>query len=307
MKPGHSPPGNAATEPYSCLFGRGLARSIDRNDPGTKVVWLQNETDDNDAAAMTKQSVRLTAIPGIPLVKPGDDLAAQLINALEEAAIEPCDDDIVVVAQKIVSKAEDRYVDLEDIEPSKRARDLAEATDKDPRLVEAVLSESDEVVRYKPGVLIVAHRLGVVLANAGIDASNLDPSIEGERVLLLPIDPDASAQRIKQRLDEHFAVKLGVIVSDSVGRAWRNGTVGIALGVAGLPSLQDLIGRADLRGRPLQVTQTGFADELASAASLLMGQADERLPAVIISGVVWDGPAANTRALLRPKEEDLFR
>ena len=256
---------------------------------------------------MTKQSARLTAIPGIPLVKPGDNLARQLIKALEEARIEPCDDDVIVIAQKVVSKAENRYVNLEDIEPSKRARDLAEATDKDPRLIEVILSESEEVVRYKLGVLIVAHRLGIVLANAGIDASNLDPDTEGELVLLLPVDPDASAHHLKERLDKHFAVNLGVIISDSVGRAWRNGTVGIALGAAGLPSLQDFIGRSDLRGRALQVTQTGFADELASAASLLMGQADEQLPAVIISGLAWDAPNANARALIRPKKEDLFR
>ncbi len=256
---------------------------------------------------MSKHSVNLTAIPAIPLVKPGDDLAALLIEALDGAAIVPGDHDIVVVAQKIVSKAEDRYVDLAEVSPSERARSLAKAVDKDPRLVEVILSESEDVVRYKPGVLVVAHRLGLVLANAGIDVSNLDPKPGGERVLRLPDDPDASAAALKARLDARYAIDLGIVISDSVGRAWRNGTVGIALGTAGLPALLDLVGRADLYGRPLQVTQTGFADELASAASLLMGQANEGLPAVIINGLAWDAPEVSARALQRPKDQDLFR
>ena len=256
---------------------------------------------------MSKHSVNLTAIPVIPLVKPGDDLAALLIEALDGAAIVPGDHDIVVVAQKIVSKAEDRYVDLAGVSPSERARSLAKAVDKDPRLVEVILSESEDVVRYKPGVLVVAHRLGLVLANAGIDVSNLDPKPGGERVLRLPDDPDASAAALKARLDTRYAIDLGIVISDSVGRAWRNGTVGIALGTAGLPALLDLVGRADLYGRPLQVTQTGFADELASAASLLMGQANEGLPAVIINGLAWDAPEVSARALQRPKDQDLFR
>ncbi len=256
---------------------------------------------------MSKHSVNLTAIPAIPLVRAGDDLAALLIEALDGAAIVPGDHDIVVVAQKIVSKAEDRYVDLADVSPSERARSLAKAVDKDPRLVEVILSESEDVVRYKPGVLVVAHRLGLVLANAGIDVSNLDPKPGGERVLRLPDDPDASAAALKARLDARYAIDLGVVISDSVGRAWRNGTVGIALGTAGLPALLDLVGRADLHGRPLQVTQTGFADELASAASLLMGQANEGLPAVIINGLAWDAPEVSARALQRPKDQDLFR
>ncbi len=256
---------------------------------------------------MSKHSVNLTAIPVIPLVRAGDDLAALLIEALDGAAIVPGDHDIVVVAQKIVSKAEDRYVDLADVSPSERARSLAKAVDKDPRLVEVILSESEDVVRYKPGVLVVAHRLGIVLANAGIDVSNLDPKPGGERVLRLPDDPDASAAALKARLDARYAIDLGVVISDSVGRAWRNGTVGIALGTAGLPALLDLVGRADLYGRPLQVTQTGFADELASAASLLMGQANEGLPAVIINGLAWDAPEVSARALQRPKDQDLFR
>lgn len=256
---------------------------------------------------MSERSVKLTAIPDMPLVKPGDDLAALLIRALERAGMTPATQDILVVAQKIVSKAEDRYVDLAQVVPSARARSLGCAVDKDPRLVELILAESEEVVSHRPGVLVVAHRLGVVLANAGIDQSNLDPDGEGEQVLLLPVDPDASAAALRAGLQRRYAVDLAVIISDSVGRPWRIGTVGIALGAAGLPAVRDLIGRADLRGRPLQVTQTGFGDELASAASLLMGQADEGLPAVLISGLAWRAPHATARALQRPKEQDMFR
>ena len=251
--------------------------------------------------------IKLTAIPDIPLVKPDDDLAGILIKTLDQTGIEPGKQDVLVVAQKIVSKAEGRYVNLGAISPSERALSLAHAVDKDPRLVEVILSESDEVVRYKPGVLIVAHRLGLVLANAGIDRSNLDPELEGEQVLLLPEDPDASAATLKARLDVHYGAEFGVVISDSVGRAWRNGTVGTALGSAGLPALYNLIGQLDLCGRPLEVTQTGFADELASAASLLMGQADESLPAVLVHGLTWKSPELSAKSLQRSKEEDLFR
>ncbi|MCH8926614.1 MAG: coenzyme F420-0:L-glutamate ligase, partial [Proteobacteria bacterium] len=188
------------------------------------------------------------------------------------------------------------------------ARDLARAVDKDPRLVEVILSESEAVVAHKPGVLVVAHRLGLVLANAGIDRSNVGTREGGEeRVLLLPEDPDASAAALKARLDAHFKTELAVIVSDSLGRAWRNGVTGIALGAAGLPALRDMIGRKDLFGRTLDVTQTGFADDIAAAASLVMGQADEGLPAVLLRGLAWHEPPSDARALLRPKDEDLFR
>ena len=258
-------------------------------------------------ATMPNSELNLSAVPGIPLVKPGDDLAAILIGALDEARFEPGEQDILVVAQKIVSKAEGRYVDLVTVTPSERASNLAKDVDKDPRLVEVILSESDEVVGCKPGVLVVAHHSGVVLANAGIDRSNLDADTEGERALLLPENSDASAAGLKLRLDEHYGTELGVVISDSVGRAWRNGTVGIALGTAGVPALRDFIGQRDLFGRPLEVTQTGFADELASAASLLMGQADEGLPAVLIRGLTWNSPALAAKSLQRPKEQDLFR
>jgi coenzyme F420-0:L-glutamate ligase/coenzyme F420-1:gamma-L-glutamate ligase len=256
---------------------------------------------------MTAAPVTLTAVPGIPRIGHRDDLADILGAALAAAAMAPISGDVLVVAQKIVSKAEGRIVDLNAVTPSARARELAQEVDKDPRLVELILRESSEVVARKPGVLVVAHKLGFVLANAGIDRSNVAPEPHSEPVLLLPLDPDASAAALKARLDAHFGVALGVVVSDSVGRAWRNGITGIALGAAGLPALRDLIGRTDMFGRRLEVTQTGFADEIAAAASLLMGQADEGLPAVLVRGLSWREPAVPATALLRPKEEDLFR
>ena len=256
---------------------------------------------------MSAPALTLTAIPDLPPVEPGDDLAAILIDGLARAGIAPAARDVLVVAQKVVSKAENRYRDLGAVTPSDRARDLARAVDKDPRLVEVILSESEEVVAHKPGVLVVAHRLGFVLANAGVDRSNVSSEAGAERVLLLPEDPDASAAALKARLDAHFKTELAVIVSDSLGRAWRNGVTGIALGAAGLPALRDMIGRKDLFGRTLDVTQTGFADDIAAAASLLMGQADEGLPAVLLRGLAWHEPPSNARALLRPKDEDLFR
>ena len=268
---------------------------------------------------MTVAPVTLTAVPDFPLVGAQDDLADVLIAALARAGMTPAARDILVVAQKIVSKAEGRIVDLNDVTPSARARDLAREVDKDPCLVELILSESSEVVAHKPGVLVVAHKLGFVMANAGIDRSNVAPASNPEAdsganpepdtdlVLLLPVDSDASAAALKARLDAHFGVALAVVVSDSVGRAWRNGITGIALGAAGLPALCDLVGRSDLFGRRLEVTQTGFADEVAAAASLLMGQADEGLPAVLVRGLTWQGPESDATALLRPKDRDLFR
>ncbi len=256
---------------------------------------------------MTDSPVTLAAVPDFPLVTPRDDLADILISALTAAGMIPAPGDVLVVAQKIVSKAEGRIVDLNAVTPSAKARELAEEVGKDPRLVELILVESSEVVAHKPGVLVVAHKLGFVLANAGIDRSNVAPEPDSELVLLLPVDPNASAAALKLRLDGHFGVALGVVVSDSVGRAWRNGITGIALGAAGLPALRDLIGRNDLFGRPLEVTQTGFADEIAAAASLLMGQADEGLPAVLVRGLIWYEPDNDATALLRPKDQDLFR
>ena len=234
-------------------------------------------------------AVTLTPVPRFPMVQPGDDLAALLIAACEQGALAPADGDVVVVAQKIVSKAEGRYVDLAQVRPSAHAEDLAAQVDKDPRLVEVILGESRRVVRHRPGVLIVEHRLGFIMANAGVDRSNVDPALGTEPVLLLPRDPDASAAHLRDRLGAHFRSQPAVIVTDSWGRAWRRGTVGIALGAAGLPALMDLRGRSDLFGHELRVTETGFADEIASAASLIMGQADEAQPVVLVRGLVLDG------------------
>jgi coenzyme F420-0:L-glutamate ligase / coenzyme F420-1:gamma-L-glutamate ligase len=252
-------------------------------------------------------TVTLTPIPDIPLVRPGNDLAGLLIRACEQAALAPADGDVLVIAQKIVSKAEGRYVDLAKVTPSPRARRLAAEVHKDARLVEVILQESRAVVRHRPGVLIVEHRLGFIMANAGVDRSNVDPAMGVEPVLLLPHDPDTSAARLRERLVEHFGRPLGVIISDSWGRAWRRGTIGIALGVAGTPALMDLRGRPDLFGHPLRVTQNGFADEIASAASLLMGQANEARPAVLVRGLSWSGAPSPAAALIRATEEDLFR
>jgi coenzyme F420-0:L-glutamate ligase / coenzyme F420-1:gamma-L-glutamate ligase len=251
--------------------------------------------------------VTLTPIPGIPLVRPRDDLAELLILACERQEISPEEGDVLVLAQKVVSKAEARYIDLATVVPSAQAQSLAAEVEKDPRLVEVILGESRRVVRRRPGILIVEHRLGFVMANAGVDRSNVDPEAGAEPVLLLPRDPDGSAATLLARLSAHFGKPFAVIISDSWGRAWRRGTVGVALGAAGLPAVMDLRGRPDLFGHELRVTETGFADEIASAASLLMGQAAEATPAVLVSGLSWSAPSMPASALLRPPEEDLFR
>jgi coenzyme F420-0:L-glutamate ligase/coenzyme F420-1:gamma-L-glutamate ligase len=257
---------------------------------------------------MAASSVTLLALPGIPLIERGDDLGAILIDAIEAAAIEPRDRDVLVVAQKIVSKAEGNYVELGAVTPSPRARAIAAAVGKDARLVELVLAESDAIIRQAPDVLIVSHRLGFVMANAGIDQSNIEHGEGPGRVLLLPRDPDGFCRNLKARLDKHFGVGLGIIVNDSFGRAWRNGVVGVALGAAGLPALIDMAGEPDIFGRALRVTQIGFADEIAAAASLMMGQAAARWPAILLRGLDWDArPELAASALIRPKERDLFR
>jgi coenzyme F420-0:L-glutamate ligase / coenzyme F420-1:gamma-L-glutamate ligase len=252
-------------------------------------------------------AITLTPIPDIPLVRPGDDLAALIIAACERSALAPVDGDVVVVAQKVVSKAEGRYVDLAAVRPSARAQELAAQVSKEARLVEVILQESQRVVRHRPGVLIVEHRLGFVMANAGVDHSNVDPQMGAEPVLLLPRDPDTSAAALRDRLAAHFHKQLAVVITDSFGRAWRRGTVGVALGAAGLPSLLDLRGKPDLFGHALRVTQTGFADEIAGAASLVMGQADEARPVVLLRGLAWAGADAPAATLIRAADEDLFR
>src|SRR5215469_3485616 len=255
---------------------------------------------------MPSSKLVLTPLTGVKLVEPGDDLGQIAVSALAANRLMPQNGDVLVVAQKIVSKAEGRYVDVTTVEPSERAIALGAEVDKDPRFVEVVLSESKRVVRNRPGLLIVEHRLGFVMANAGIDHSNL-PTQERERVLLLPEDPDGSARALRKQLVRAFGTDIAVIICDSFGRPWRKGTVGIALGAAGLPALIDLRGRPDLFGRELLVTETGFADEVAAAAGLVMGQADEAVPMVLVRGLAWSAPEVPAAALIRPAEHDLFR
>jgi coenzyme F420-0:L-glutamate ligase/coenzyme F420-1:gamma-L-glutamate ligase len=253
------------------------------------------------------RDVKLAALAGIKLVEPGDDLGAIAVAAFAANGLTPADDDVLVVAQKIVSKAEGRYVDIAAVRPSAAAKALAAEVDKDPRFVEVVLSESRRVVRRRPGLLIVEHRLGFVMANAGVDHSNVPAEGAAERVLLLPLDPDGSARALREALGAAFGRRLAVIISDSFGRAWRKGTVGVALGAAGLPALVDLRGCPDLFGRQLQVTETGFADEIAAAAGLLMGQANEGVPMVLVRGLSWSAPEVPAAHLVRPAAHDLFR
>ena len=258
------------------------------------------------ATAQRATELRLLALPGIPLVGQGDDLVALILQALAACGESLRDGDVLVIAQKIVSKVEGRIVDLASVQPSARALALADETGKDPRLVELILAESDEVVRHGPGVIVVAHRLGFVMANAGIDQSNVRLE-HGEAALLLPRDPDASCASLRAEFRTRAGADVGVVINDSHGRAWRNGTVGVALGVAGLPALLDLRGRPDLYERTLRVTEVGLADELASAGSLLMGQGDERRPVVLARGVPYSRREASAQELVRPRERDLFR
>ncbi len=253
------------------------------------------------------RELTLVALPGIPEIARGADLAGLLLSAVKRAGRTLESGDVMVVAQKIVSKAEGRAVRLAGITPSARALELAGVVGKDPRLVELMLRESREVMRARPGVLIVEHRLGFVLASAGIDQSNVAVPRGEEIVLLLPENPDASARRIQQDLFAGCGVEPGVIINDSFGRAWRNGVTGVAIGVAGVPALVDLRGHPDREGRPLRVTQVAAADELAAAASLIMGQSDEGYPAVLARGFPYARRASSSNELIRPHAEDLFR
>ena len=253
------------------------------------------------------QTLTLTAPQDFPLVHPGDDVARLVCDSLTASEFDLAAGDVVVVAQKIVSKAEDRYVRLADIAASAAAEELAAKVDKDPRLVELILRESKEVVRYRPGVLIVEHRLGIVHANAGIDRSNLPDWDSDPKVLLLPEDPDRSAAQIHAELQARCDGPIAVIINDSAGRAWRVGTTGMAIGTAGLDPLRNHVGDPDLYGRELEVTEIATADELASAASILMGQAAEGCPVVIVRGADWTQSDEGSAALLRSRQTDLFR
>jgi coenzyme F420-0:L-glutamate ligase/coenzyme F420-1:gamma-L-glutamate ligase len=256
---------------------------------------------------VVRQRVQMTALPGFPMVEPGDDLAALIVAGLDRAQETLRDGDVLVLAQKIVSKSENRYAYLNDVTPSSDAHELAEYVDKDPRLVELILRESVEVLRTRKGAIIVEHRNGYVHANAGIDQSNIQSQSDNPRVLLLPENPDASAAQLRARLRELTGAAVAIIINDSAGRAWRNGVIGFALGTAGLVPLENRIGTRDLFGRALEITEVAVADEIAAAASLMMGQAAEGSPVVLIRGADVSPSEAGSGALIRAREQDLFR
>lgn len=247
----------------------------------------------------------VVGVEGLPEIEEGAPLARLIVDAIDRGGLWLEDGDVLVIAQKIVSKAEGRFARLSDVTPSPRALELAAKTNKDPRLVELMLRESREVLRAKTNVLIVEHRLGFVMASAGLDQSNVPHA--DDCVLLLPEDPDASAQRLRSELRELCAVDAGVVINDSFGRAWRNGVTGTAIGIAGIPGVVDMRGKPDREQRTLQVTQIAVADEIAAAASLVMGQADEGIPAVLVRGFPYERRDGSVRELIRPREEDLFR
>ncbi len=250
-------------------------------------------------------SLTLAAPPGVPRIQPGDDLSHIIIEALARAEVSLAPGDVLVISSKIVSKAEGRFVRLEDIEPSDEAHHYAKLTDKDPRMVELVLRESTGVSRYARGVLVVEHRLGFVSANAGIDQSNIEGGDEG--ALLLPTNPDSSAAALRDGLQQAAGVDVGVVLSDSHGRPFRMGNVGVAIGVAGLPAVRDLRGQHDLYGRELRISIQGYADMIASAATLLTGEGDEGRPLVLVRGLEHSATPGTAADLNRPAEHDLYR
>ena len=251
--------------------------------------------------------LELIALPNIPEVVPDDDVGQLICEALISAEITPQLHDIITIAQKIVSKAENRYVYLDDVVPSEQALILAQEVDKDPRLVELIVREMDEVSRKRVGVLVVRHRLGFVSANAGIDRSNVQQDERGERVLLLPVNPDGSAEKIRQKIRQNFGVDIGIIIADTHGRPHRSGNVGVAIGVAGIPAVLDKRGTTDRYGFVLKSTISGVADEIAAAADLLLGQAAESTPVVLIRGLKLPAIEGKASDIYRPKEFDLYR
>ena len=251
-------------------------------------------------------ALHLVPVPGLPMIKEGDDLGALAVTAMDRTGLKLESGDLVCIAQKIVSKAEGRQVALDDVEPSAQAISLGAETDKDPRLVQLILDESTEVLRQRPGILIVRHRLGLVCANAGIDQSNIDHG-GGEQALLLPADPDRSAAALRSRMAELTGVNVGVLITDSHNRPWRLGTVGVAIGAAGVEVLDDHRGGADLFGRELKVTLINRADAIAAAATLLMGETTERIPLVLAKGFAPQSCADTASEIVRPLAEDLFR
>jgi coenzyme F420-0:L-glutamate ligase/coenzyme F420-1:gamma-L-glutamate ligase len=254
--------------------------------------------------------LELVALPGLPIFESGDDLAALVLEALERAGERLVDEDVLVFTSKALSRVEGRFVDLSTVEPSEKARALAAEVKKDPALVEIILRDTERISRMGPNVLIVRHRLGFVTANAGIDESNARPRDaapgSGPFALIMPEDPDRSAEALRQRIGDATSARIGVVVSDSFGRPFRNGTVGTAVGVAGLPAVWDQVGREDLFGRRLEHTVTAFADQIAAAADLLAGQADEGRPVVLVRGLGFPPGAPTVADLLRTPDGDLY-
>jgi coenzyme F420-0:L-glutamate ligase/coenzyme F420-1:gamma-L-glutamate ligase len=241
-------------------------------------------------------------------MRPGDDLTSFILEGITNAGLNIQDGDLFVVTQKVVSKAEGRLVNLADVDPSQEALALSKVVEKDPRLVEVILGESRQVLRKRKGLIVVEHHLGFICANAGVDHSNVrDPSETGEWVSMLPLDPDASAERLRQELEGALGKRIGILIIDSHGRAWRLGTVGVAIGVAGAPALLDLRGKPDLFGELLQTTQVGLADEIAAGASILMGQANEGQPVIHVRGLPYTLDEGGLDDILRPRELDMFR
>jgi len=257
----------------------------------------------------SKKTLIFTALQELPIIKKGDDLADILIDLVKNQSFEIEDGDIFVIAQKVVSKAEGRLINFSNLKPSTQALELEKITHKDPRFIELVLSESKKVIRAKENTLIVEHKNGFICANAGIDHSNIGEHgmLSEDWALLLPENPDKSAYNIRQKLEKNFKKEIGVLIIDSHGRAWRNGTVGITIGISGLPGLVDLRGKPDLVGFKLKVTTLGAADELAAGASLLMGQVAEGTPVIHVRGFPYPLRESTLNELIRPENEDLFR
>lgn len=249
--------------------------------------------------------LRIVAVPDFPLVEAGVDLVSALLGCLRKGSVSLEDGDVIAFAQKVVSKAEGRLVDLSTVTPTPKALELSALVQKDPRLVELVLRESRRIVRTAKDVLIVEHRLGFIMANAGIDQSNVSGS--SESALLLPEDPDLSAHKLRDEIRTRSGRSVAVLVTDSFGRPWRVGTTGVAIGAAGIASILDLRGTPDMFGRTLRVSIVGHADEIAAAASLVMGQSAERRPVVIVRGLAGNLMHTPAKSLLRPPGEDLFR
>jgi coenzyme F420-0:L-glutamate ligase/coenzyme F420-1:gamma-L-glutamate ligase len=251
--------------------------------------------------------LELIALENFPLVQPGDDLGQLLVESLAANKLTLQAGDVLIIAQKIVSKAEGRYVRLADVEAGPEAIALAAEAAKDPRQVELILQESREVIRVRPGVIIVEHRNGYVHANAGIDKSNIPNCPDDPQVLLLPENPDASAAALRKAMHGACGEAIKIIINDSTGRAWRVGTVGIAIGTAGFLPLYNQIGEDDMFGNTLEVTEAAVADELAAAASLVMGQAAQSCPVVLVRGAQLQAAESGSEALLRDKSQDMFR